>query len=60
MFIDPLERQGYERTVLARRYPEAYNILIEQEQQRRRDEVRNPDALDYLIGRIKNCFRLKW
>lgn len=57
MFTHPLDQQEYERGALARRHPEAYNALIEQEQEQRRKAAENPDALDRLIGRIKRFFR---
>jgi hypothetical protein len=57
MFTHPLEQEEYERRTFARRYPEAYNTLIEQEQEHRRKTAENPDALDRLIGRIKRFFR---
>ena len=57
MFIDPLDQEIYERGVLARRYPETYKALAEDEQEQRRKASENPDALDRFIGRIKKFFR---
>ena len=58
MFTHPLDQQEYERSALARRYPEAYNALVEQEEEHRRNVVQNPDVLDRLIGRIKNLLSI--
>lgn len=57
MFTHPLDQQEYERGALSRRYPEAYNALIEQEQDQRRKASENPDVLDRLVSRIKRFFR---
>lgn len=57
MFTDPLETERYERSVLARRYPEVHRALIEQEQEQRRKVAGNPDAWDRVVGRIKRLFR---
>lgn len=59
MFTHPLDQQEYERGVLAKRYPEAYKALVEQEQEHQRNATQNQDFLDRLIGKIKNFFRRK-
>jgi len=56
MFTHPLDQQEYERGVLARRHPEAYSALIEQEQEQRRKAAENPDALDRLIAGLRDFF----
>ena len=56
MFTDPLEEQEWRRSALARRHPEAYNALAEQEQKHRQKVAESPDALDRLIDKIKRFF----
>lgn len=44
MFIDDLDRQEHERSVLAMRHPEAYNALVEQEQEHRQADTQGQDV----------------